>query len=337
MNAGKFAHQKLYIELSGNRKKNTCKHKFDLLHIRKASNEILHNTMRLNKRNSTHVAVFKGSHTQTKYENNIVKCPIINSSIDDKCNTVKQSDNCGTNNNCGESRTTSDELLLQHIAILRNQLINNGITPFDEIVPYETGKQNLKNAIIKYDESEIEKWDDFVQNHPEHAIELEKENNLWISKEFQNNKLSFEIQKSIIPELSKNELSLKILESKGISKKLSKRILNNRCISLIYIPKSDIERIHVADLHYKYAFVGLDIIEMRSIYFALPDKFLNDPTNEKNKWLTNFIEKLKTLVTQEENNNLPKHLVRNYAYIETFIDTTDSCTKNKFIDKVVKL
>ena len=79
------------------------------------------------------------------------------------------------------------ELLNNHIHILKTQLKNAGIKPVDEIIPYEIGKNNLKIAfenLMKNNSHinlvEFEKWENFVQNHPDYSKEENERQNQWL-------------------------------------------------------------------------------------------------------------------------------------------------------------
>ena len=39
-----------------------------------------------------------------------------------------------------------------------------------------------------------------------------------------------------------------------------------------------------ADLRHAYVAHGLDLVELRAVFAALPAEFANDPTGEKNAW-----------------------------------------------------
>tara|TARA_Y100000389_G_scaffold84558_1_gene81220 strand:- start:9462 stop:10481 length:1020 start_codon:yes stop_codon:yes gene_type:complete len=307
MNSGTHCENNLSIMLSTNLKKKKNKSSFDLLQSRKGIlfSKEKEKKSNLNKTNKTFspnksISINNTSNTQHVKVN-------LNSSNDIK----KKNIGYQLNNNISIDRET---LLLQHIDMLKNQLTESGIIPIDEAIPYEIGKENLQSAIFDGSEEEIERWDKFVRNHPMYIIEQEEQNKRWNECEYLKNRESYEIQKDIIPNIPKNELSIKSLREHGLNERLSKRIINNRCLLFIHMTKQEIDSIHIADLHYKYAFVSLDIVELRALFFALPDFFQNDPTNEKAIWKENLLEKLKSVIVREKNNSLSKNYIRNSAY-----------------------
>lgn len=228
----------------------------------------------------------------------------------------------------------TDNILLEHIEILKNQLELAGIKPIEDIITYPNAKQKLKYALISASELdsyenllEVERWDSFVTNHPQFIIEKETEEKEW--KTVQNDSIieSLNIQRKIIPEDIAN-LSILDLQTRNISKKLSTRIFRNKSLWLVHLSKDDISKLHFADLQYKFSNIGLDLIEMKALYACLPEKFLFDHNNKKEKWKKNIIARLKELTNQDDNKTLPQKYMRNYCYLETI----ESTPKHRYID-----
>lgn len=228
----------------------------------------------------------------------------------------------------------TDNILLEHIEILKNQLQLAGIKPIEDIITYPNAKKKLKNALISASEIdsyenllEVERWDSFVTNHPQFIIEKEAAEKEW--EIVQNDSIieSLNIQRNIIPEDIAN-LSIVDLQIRNISKKLSTRIFRNKSLWLVHCSKDDISKLHFADLQYKFSNIGLDIIEMKALYACLPEKFLFDHNNKKQKWKKNIIARLKELTNQDDNKTLSQKYIRNHCYLET----TESTPKHRDIN-----
>lgn len=211
--------------------------------------------------------------------------------------------------------------LLDHIELLKSQLENAGLRPISEITSYEDGKSNLIKALEAsfeddsfFNLQEVDKWDDFVKNHPKYIEEQVQKNKLWVEDAMERGKAAIEEQKKYIPENIFDNASVVNLQKKGLSLNLATRIMRNRSLWLIRMDFKDIANVHIADLKYKYSFIGLDIIELRALYACLPDKFEHDPKNEKENWKNSLIQSLKDMENQEKNGRLPKRLIRNSAY-----------------------
>ena len=211
--------------------------------------------------------------------------------------------------------------LLDHIELLKSQLENAGLRPISEITSYEDGKSNLIKALEAsfeddsfFNLQEVDKWDDFVKNHPKYIEEQVQKNKLWVEDAMARGKAAIEEQKKYIPENIFDNASVVNLQKKGLSLNLATRIMRNRSLWLIRMDFKDIANVHIADLKYKYSFIGLDIIELRALYACLPDKFEHDPKNEKENWKNSLIQSLKDMENQEKNGILPKRLIRNSAY-----------------------
>jgi hypothetical protein len=219
--------------------------------------------------------------------------------------------------------SVSDNILLEHIQILKNQLELAGIKPIDDIITYEDAKEKLKQSLIFASEkdsfeniSEVERWDSFVTSHPKFILEKQNEEEQW--KLLQNESIteSLNIQKNIIPKDITN-LSIEDLTKRNMNKQLATRIFRNKSLWLVHFSKEEISKLHFADLQYKFSNVGLDIIERKALYACLPDEFMFDHNNKKKIWKKDIIERLKELTNQEKMNKLPKKYVRNYCYLQS--------------------
>ncbi len=236
--------------------------------------------------------------------------------------------NCQTNRSSGIPNITNvynitDNELLEQIEVLKSQLLNAGIKPISEMVSYEDAKEYLKNAIKAASGSdshenikEVERWDEFIKNHPKYVEEEKEKEEAWKNDNFLKNIEALEIQQKIIPKNIYSGASVDILMEKGLKKELAVRLMRNRVLWLVHMDPNQIALTHLADLRFKYSFAGLDIIEMRALYACMPEKFEHDDNGEKMNWLSSIREKLSDLINQENNNTLISRLQRNPAYLE---------------------
>tara|TARA_X000000368_G_scaffold419018_1_gene421558 strand:- start:3464 stop:4477 length:1014 start_codon:yes stop_codon:yes gene_type:complete len=217
----------------------------------------------------------------------------------------------------------TDKELLEQIEVLKSQLLNAGIKPISEMVSYEDAKEFLKNAIKAASESdshenikEVERWDEFIKNHPKYVEEEKEKEEAWKNDNFLKNIEALEIQQKIIPKNIYSGASVDILMEKGLKKELAVRLMRNRVLWLVHMDPNQIALTHLADLRFKYSFAGLDLIEMRALYACMPEKFEHDDTGEKMQWLSSIREKLSDMINQEKNNTLISRLKRNQAYLD---------------------
>ena len=217
----------------------------------------------------------------------------------------------------------TDKELLEQIEVLKSQLLNAGIKPISEMVSYEDAKEFLKNAIKAASESdshenikEVERWDEFIKNHPKYVEEEKEKEEAWKNDNFLKNIEALEIQQKIIPKNIYSGASVDILMEKGLKKELAVRLMRNRVLWLVHMDPNQIALTHLADLRFKYSFAGLDIIEMRALYACMPEKFEHDDTGEKMQWLSSIREKLSDMINQDKNNTLISRLKRNSAYLD---------------------
>lgn len=217
----------------------------------------------------------------------------------------------------------TDDTLLETIEMLKKQLANAGITPTDEIVTYDDAKSRLKlslEAAMKDDSfetlQEVEKWDNFIKNHPKYLEEEITKERIWKKEQEEHNRAALVEQMKFVPENIYSGLSVETLVNQGLERKLAVRLIRNRALWLIRKPIKDIELIHISDLKFSYIFSSLDIVELRALYACLPDEFQNDPTNEKREWLHNVTQKLKDMIKEETRGSLSKNQKRHSAYRE---------------------
>ena len=70
-------------------------------------------------------------------------------------------------------------------------------------------------------------------------------------------------------------------DKNDVGEDIAERIWNTKILWLICMHPDDLIKLHIADLRSKYAFIGLDIVELRAIYYCLPK--LWDGTRESRR------------------------------------------------------
>lgn len=111
----------------------------------------------------------------------------------------------------------------------------------------------------------------------------------------------------------------------GLPISLAKRIMNKRCLWLVRLDRTDIERLHEADLMGRYNpdGAGLDVVEFAAVYASLPEKFYNDPSGKKESWRIRMENALKEMLSKKDSNKLNKQQLRHSTYtnvMPTFAD-----------------
>jgi hypothetical protein len=121
--------------------------------------------------------------------------------------------------------------------------------------------------------------------------------------------------RQLIPiNLLKTKLS-DMIEIQCIDDLLAHRIWHTKALWLIVMHPDDILKVHISDLRGKYSPIGLDITEMRAIYYNLPVwNEENDITGQKKEWILNYKQKLDELNHKELFGTLSESETRNKVY-----------------------
>ena len=92
---------------------------------------------------------------------------------------------------------------LEQIEVLKSQLNNAGIKPLSEMVTYETAKEYLTKALKNASESdsyenikEVERWDEFIKNHPKYIEEEKEKEEAWKNDNFLKNEFILLVSKA---------------------------------------------------------------------------------------------------------------------------------------------
>jgi tetratricopeptide (TPR) repeat protein len=185
------------------------------------------------------------------------------------------------------------------IDLLTNQVVSLGAAPIAEVVTLVSAEQRLQQSLVKLMEGDEEaakdfdKWDQFVRNHPEFKQKEEMKKERWKVENTPVNVIASRWIKSMIPPDIILSCTLAMLETQ-LPKLLAKRIWSKKALWLTRVSPMKISRLHIADLQSKYSPQGLDEIELRAIYHALPLSFENDGKGEKMAWKGNILESLQS-------------------------------------------
>ena len=208
--------------------------------------------------------------------------------------------------------------LQQQIALLKKQLIDSGQQPV-EFVELSVARALMQEAVERLlsgeesAEAEVEKWDKAIRLNPEYQAEMLEKARKWEEDERPANLACLRQMRCIIP-LNVREISAATMQDLGLPKKVAQRIWSKKILWFICTHPDDIGKVHVADLRSKYSYIGLDIVEMRAVYAALPITFENDGDGKKKEWRDSFRQKLEELTSKEAGNRLTNPEKRNFAY-----------------------
>jgi hypothetical protein len=105
--------------------------------------------------------------------------------------------------------------------------------------------------------------------------------------------------------------TLKAMIAEGLPPGIANRIWSKRVLWLLCVHPTDLPKIHMADLRSRYAFHGLDLVEMRALWHCLPAW---NGDNPKAEWKREFKRKLDSLAAQEITGEIDADEARNPAY-----------------------
>ena len=180
-------------------------------------------------------------------------------------------------------------------------------------------KINYEEAFRRYirgdeaAEADVTKWSNVIDAHPERIKEIERQDREWAAAEMPRCNEAFELTRSFVP-VDVVSKSVDDLVASGLPRALATRIVQKKQLWLVVMHPDDVARLHPAELNNKYAVVGCDIVELRSIFSVLPAAFPNDPSGEKMAWRSGVLEKLKEMTAKEKNSQLSPNEARHSAY-----------------------
>ena len=206
------------------------------------------------------------------------------------------------------------------MTIMREQMRTAGLTPL-EFIPLPKLKAELAtlfecaNTGVIYDTDRLDYLLLCLEHNPEHKAELEALHKAWLQEITPFLQESLEITRSYVPPHI-FKCSEDSLEADGYSRALAKRIINKKCLWLVRVSTTDINRMHVVELSGRFnpEAQGMDLNEIAAIFAVLPDKFSNDPDRRKARWRASVEQTLKTMYAQFKSGTLVGPKKRNLAY-----------------------
>jgi hypothetical protein len=193
------------------------------------------------------------------------------------------------------------------IEILKKQVIRDfGAKPL-EYIPLAAIRAEL-DTLIKaanegrpYDEERMDHLIRCMECNDEYIAEKKEEDRKWEQESREFLVRSLDVMRSFIP-VNISLCSQQDLEKAGLSKALCKRMLSKRCLWLIRMNKSDIAKMHFADLSGKYGAEAqnLDLVEMAAIYYWYTGiNFESDVGGKKSKLCDGLKRALKEKMGKE--------------------------------------
>eukprot|EP01038_Epipyxis_sp_PR26KG_P010063 gene10063-13523_t len=202
-----------------------------------------------------------------------------------------------------------------HSNALALEIMYEGLEPLADI---EHELDNITEKVNKgmvYDEKRLDYLLQLREKHPQYIARMEIEHEDWLESVEQFIYHCQERMRSFVP-VEVFSCNKETLFSIGISKEISKRILQKQCLWLVRMSTAEIARLHLYDLLGRYNSAGqnLDIIETAAVFASLPDHFSFDDDGKKKEWRDQMEMNLKKMLSDHENGVLPEHKVRSPAY-----------------------
>jgi hypothetical protein len=166
-----------------------------------------------------------------------------------------------------------------------------------------------------YDERRLDYLLACLEINPDYLREKEYETKAWVQSVRGFIDDSYQTMLGFVPP---NIFSITLPEmlDDGLPKTIAQRFQNKKCLWLIRLDKSDLQKLHEAELMGRFNPDGqnLDVVEIAAIYAAVPEKFLNDPFGRKARWKERLETMLKQMVTDKQNGKLTKAKERFSGY-----------------------
>lgn len=149
-------------------------------------------------------------------------------------------------------------------------------------------------------EVEVERLDQLVRAHPEYATEMAAAAKQWDEQQAEANAAALATVRSAVPpDVFSADWSTARLEAAGLPPLLAKRVASKRALWLVRAPAERVAKTHVVELRGTYDCSGLDIVEARAVYAAMPTSWENDPNGDKAAWAQALRDKLVDLVKRD--------------------------------------
>ena len=123
-------------------------------------------------------------------------------------------------------------------------------------------------------------------------------------------KQSYRIMRYLVPpNIARTDLKRMI--SDGVPKSVADRVWNKKVLWLLCMHATDIPKVHIADLRGKYECHGLDIVELRALWYILPRWEGGSP---KAEWRRALKSRLDDLILKEAVGKISPLELRDSAY-----------------------
>lgn len=221
-----------------------------------------------------------------------------------------------TGDNC-----TSVEYAKENIDVLKSQVLGLGSEPL-EFIPLQKIEVELHNIFElvnsgkPYNENRLNRLLGCLEFNPDYKKKLENDTLQW------RKEIAFFLRESLLqvrgfipPDIftcTKDQMI-----AFGLSNTLALRIWSKKCLWLLRMNPSDIEkRIHYADFAHKYSIQSqnLDIVEMAAIFAVIPSRFSNDVNGAKERWRAGLESNLKVMYKGYCAGTLPPSKMRHPLY-----------------------
>ena len=202
--------------------------------------------------------------------------------------------------------------------MLTNQLKAHGDAPVEEVLTLAQAKERLMAALallMEGDESaqeEFDRFDKFINNHPESIAAKALEEKDWIERNAAPNAASLSLLRSFVPPdvFSTNLSRLKA----ELPEKIAERVFSRKILWLVRADPSMIVKVHIAELKTKFQAHSLDLDEIRAIVSILPAAFENDADRKKMEWKDKLVERLREMAKKVDSGDARVGL-RDKAYL----------------------
>lgn len=203
--------------------------------------------------------------------------------------------------------------------ILKEQLSKKGETPL-QYIPLAKIKAELDvifaaaNNGQPYDEARLDFLLTCMDYNPEYRVEKAAEDKKWRDDISVFSAECLYTMRGYIPPNIFHSSIESLKNDCQFSVELSKRLFTKKCLWLVRILPSDIERMHIAELQGRFnpQGQGLDIVELAAIYAAIPENFGRD--HKKIAWRLSLEKQLKDLEKDRQANKLIASKKRHPAY-----------------------
>lgn len=189
----------------------------------------------------------------------------------------------------------------------------------------EDAEQKMKDlvpALCSEDEKEsraaqvkFDQYDKVIRNHADYKSREEKKWVQWEADQAPKNLASLEEMKRIVPHEVLSGISEDFLLNQcHLPLPVCKRVMTTKIYAFYYMDMDVISKLHIADLSSRYVCQGLDLRELRAVYYCLPKEFQLDPDGRKKLWRDDCRVKLKALTDKEDAGKLSKNEAMHPAF-----------------------